>query len=631
MPPIIKILDQHCINQIAAGEVVERPLSVVKELVENAIDAGAKKIEISVEGGGQSLIKVRDDGCGMLSEDLKLAILPHATSKITRIEDLNDLRTLGFRGEALSSIAAISKLSIVSRRPEEAVGWEIRVEGGKLVSFTETGCAPGTVVTVTDLFFNTPARRKFLRSPNTEFGLISDMIGRLALANPDISFSLRHPQTPVLNTTGRGDLLDTIAAVLGNETARKMLPLEFKGNNIEISGFIGSPELVRNSRDGVTFIVNGRFVRSQLLYQALKEGYHTLIPAGTYPFAVVNLTMPPAFYDVNVHPSKLEIKFKEPKTLAAMLSDSIRNTLFKAKPIRPLYDDRSDYKDKDSVKGENLPNQIITEPQKVYHSGPKGGGNWEQLKILYKPLENENPIGLAAAIEPQFRVNVDENCEIRIEMDKGVKVKGEPQNEGQDRQAKQVNFEELRAIGQLFNTYILCTDDKDFYIIDQHAAHERIRYDDLRQQLNKNGVSSQMLLIPETVELTVREEQIMLEYFEKLHQMGFIIENFGDRTYVLRAVPMAQNLWEPGNLLIQFLDEILSKSFPPTQERLLENWIDMVACRSALKASAKLSLQEMDQLIQELGNRPNQLSCPHGRPTMISISKKELEERFNRA
>ncbi|NLO98067.1 MAG: DNA mismatch repair endonuclease MutL, partial [Peptococcaceae bacterium] len=279
MPPIIKILDQHCINQIAAGEVVERPLSVVKELVENAIDAGAKKIEISVEGGGQSLIKVRDDGCGMLSEDLKLAILPHATSKITRIEDLNDLRTLGFRGEALSSIAAISKLSIVSRRPEEAVGWEIRVEGGKLVSFTETGCAPGTVVTVTDLFFNTPARRKFLRSPNTEFGLISDMIGRLALANPDISFSLRHPQTPVLNTTGRGDLLDTIAAVLGNETARKMLPLEFKGNNIEISGFIGSPELVRNSRDGVTFIVNGRFVRSQLLYQALKEGYHTLIPA----------------------------------------------------------------------------------------------------------------------------------------------------------------------------------------------------------------------------------------------------------------------------------------------------------------------------------------------------------------
>ncbi|NLL51553.1 MAG: DNA mismatch repair endonuclease MutL [Peptococcaceae bacterium] len=621
MPPRIKLLDQHCINQIAAGEVVERPLSVVKELIENAIDAGANKIEISVEGGGQSQIRVRDNGCGMAPEDLQLAVLPHATSKIAKIDDLNNLASLGFRGEALPTIAAISKLSIVSRRKEDAVGWEIRVEGGQVASFAETGCAPGTDVTVSDLFYNTPARRKFLRSANTEFGLISDMVSRLALANPSISFSLRHARTLVLNTTGRGNLLDTIAAVLGNEIARKMLPLEVEDQGIKVAGYIGSPEQVRKSRNGVTFIVNGRFIRSQLLYQSLKEGYHTLIPAGTYPYAVLTLTMPPAFYDVNVHPSKLEIKFKDEKVIFNLVSNSIRKTLLEARPVRSLQDKQTDYDPQnfhDYQKDQNYQNTTkllsprsrkIAEPHKFYSSTPTVADSWEQLKLLYKPAPG-------------------------LTTDKSVKVNKElyieNQEQNQDKKSEQVNFEELRALGQLFNTYILCTDDQDLYIIDQHAAHERIRYDNLRQQLNEKGVYSQMLLIPETVELTIQEEQIMLEHFEQLNQLGFIIENFGERTYFLRAVPIVQNLPEPGKLLIKFLDEVLSKSIPPTQEKLMESWLDMIACRSALKGNAKLSLQEMDQLIQELGNRPNPLSCPHGRPTMINISKKELEDKFNR-
>lgn len=621
MPPKIKLLDQHCINQIAAGEVVERPLSVVKELIENAIDAGANKIEISVDRGGQSQIRVRDDGWGMAPEDLQLAVLPHATSKIAKIDDLNNLATLGFRGEALPSIAAISKLSIVSRRKEDAVGWEIRVEGGQVVSFTETGCAPGTDVTVSDLFYNTPARRKFLRSANTEFGVISDMVSRLALANPSISFSLRHSGTLVLNTSGRGNLLDTIAVVLGNEIARKMLPFEVEDRGIKVAGYIGSPELVRKSRNGVTFIVNGRFIRSQLLYQSLKEGYHTLIPAGTYPYAVVTLTMPPAFYDVNVHPSKLEIKFKDEKAIFTLVSNSVRNALLKARPVRSLQDNQTEYNPQvfhDYQKSQNSQNTTkllsprsrkIGEPNKFYDSSPTATNSWEQLKLLYKPAP-----GIAR----------DEDVKINREL----YIENQEQN--QDKKREQVDFEELRALGQLFNTYILCTDDQDLYIIDQHAAHERIRYDDLRQQLNEKGVHSQMLLIPETVELTIQEEQIMLEYFEQLNQLGFIIENFGDRTYFLRAVPIAQNLSEPGKLLIKFLDEVLSKSIPPTQEGLMESWLDMIACRSALKGNAKLSLQDMDQLIQELGNRPNPLSCPHGRPTMISISKKELENKFNR-
>jgi len=561
---------------------------VVKELIENAIDAGAKKIEISIEGGGDSFVKIKDDGSGIQPDDLKLAVLPHATSKISTIDDLNHLLTLGFRGEALPSIASVAKLSIVSRLHEEAVGYEIQVEGGKIVSFTETGCPGGTVVTVKELFYNTPARRKFLRSANTEFGMISDMVGRLALAKPEISFSLRHPDNPVLNTSGQGNLLDTIATVLGNETARKMIPLAMNDGGFKLTGYISSSELVRSSRNGETFIVNGRVIHSQLLNQALKDGYHTLIPAGTYPLAVLSLTALPSAYDVNVHPSKLEIKFRNEKELAARVVDSVRRTLLQAKPIRNI--------------GQEPIRNIIKEPMGEFNVNPDVNSvKWEQLKLLYKPLNQKMEFSVA-----------------------------EKQEETAAGGSADVLFPDLRALGQLFNTYILCTDERSLFIIDQHAAHERIRYDDLLIQLREQGVSSQMLLVPETVDLTLQEEQMLLEYFEELHQLGFIIENFGDRTYFLRAVPVTNNLAEQGKLFRKFLDEILIKSFSPTQERLLEKWIYMLACRSAIKGNERLSNQEMEELIQRLGNRPNPFTCPHGRPTIISISKKELDNRFYR-
>jgi len=586
----IRLLDEHCINQIAAGEVVERPLSIVKELVENAVDAGAGKIEISVAGGGVSYIQVKDDGSGMSAEDLKLAVLPHATSKISKIDDLDNLSTLGFRGEALSSIAAVSKLSILSRVPEEVSGYEIRLEGGKTVSFSESGCPSGTTVTVQDLFFNTPVRLKFLRSANTEFGLISDMVGKLALANPHIAFSLRHPRNMVMNTPGQGNLLDTVAAVLGNDVARKMLPLSFANGDFQLSGYVSSPELARTSRYGTTFIVNGRVVRSPVLSQALKEAYHTLIPAGTFPLAVINLRMPPNAYDVNVHPAKLEIKFKAERELVQEISATIRNTLLKAKPVSsmPLY-----------------PQKISAAPQT----------DWQQLKILYRPNTGnwESPLR--------------ESPEIKLAPPAPPEIKPEAEGLGSSR----LDFSQLRAVGQLFNTYVLCTDENAFYMIDQHAAHERIRYDELMRQMQKEGVSSQMLLVPETVELTLQEEQVLLEYFEDFHALGFVVEHFGERTYFLRAVPVLNDFLEPAQLFRQYLMEILQKSFTPTRERLLEKWIDMIACRTAIKGNETLSAAQMDELIQVLGDRANPLSCPHGRPTIIRVfSKKDLENRFGR-
>jgi DNA mismatch repair protein MutL len=428
--------------------------------------------------------------------------------------------------------------------------------------------------------------------------MISEMVGRLALARPEISFSLRHPQTLVLNTPGRGNLLDTIAAVLGNDTARKMLPLSWEESNLKISGYIGSPELVRASRHGVTLIVNCRVIRSQLLYQALKDGYHTLIPAGAYPFAVLALTMPPSAYDVNVHPSKLEIKFRDEKALAGLISDSIRKTLLKASPVRPL-----------TATGAYPAG--LSASRKPYQAG--------KTFDFGKRLDSKSDSGDRPNDQDTFHHGEQEAKEPDQEY-----AACAPENE------QTLNFQELRAIGQLFNTYILCTDDRDFYILDQHAAHERIRYDELLNQLKDQGICSQMLLIPETVELTVQEEQIMLEYFDDLHRFGFIIEHFGERTYFLRAVPAAANLSQPGSLFLRFLDEILRKKFPPSQEKLLENWIYMIACRSALKGNERLSIQEMDEIIQTLGRRPNPLSCPHGRPTMIRISQKELQDRFNR-
>ena len=467
MIPKIKVLDSHCVNQIAAGEVIERPLSVIKELVENSLDALAKKIEITVEGRGTSLIRVKDDGIGILPEDLGLAIKPHATSKIDKIQDLDSLNTLGFRGEALASMASVSRLSIVSRTPEQICGTEIKLAGGEVVSFSETGSPYGTSVTVEDLFFNTPARLKFLSSDGTEFGLISDMVSKLALARPDVAFSLRRPNSLFFHTSGTGNLLDTIASVFGNDTARRLQPISYAGENLTISGYISPPDFARSSKHGITFMVNGRVIRSKLLNSALKHGYHTLLAANMYPTAIISLSLPPSEYDVNVHPAKLEIKFKSEKKIAQLLTDVVHSTLLGSRPLSKLNliaDERSSYSaDFSQKKQTDLP--ILT-----------NNNSWEQIRMIYSPKTNQETIS-----QPE---------------DKGF------------------FFQDLRSLGQLFNTYILTTDEKGLFIIDQHAAHERIRYEYIYDLYKTTKKASQMLLIPETVNLTMQEEQIILTHFE---------------------------------------------------------------------------------------------------------------------
>ena len=582
MIPKIKVLDSHCVNQIAAGEVIERPLSVIKELVENSLDALAKKIEITVEGRGTSLIRVKDDGIGILPEDLGLAIKPHATSKIDKIQDLDSLNTLGFRGEALASMASVSRLSIVSRTPEQICGTEIKLAGGEVVSFSETGSPYGTSVTVEDLFFNTPARLKFLSSDGTEFGLISDMVSKLALARPDVAFSLRRPNSLVFHTPGTGNLLDTIASVFGNDTARRLQLISYEGENLTISGYISPPDFARSSKHGITYIVNGRVIRSKLLNTALKNGYHTLLAANMYPTAIISLSLPPSEYDVNVHPAKLEIKFKSEKKIAQLLTDVVHSTLLESRPLSKLNlisDERSSYSVDFSQKQTDL--RILT-----------NNNSWEQIRMIYSPKTSQETIS-------------------------------QPEDKGSF-------FQDLRPLGQLFNTYILTTDEKGLFIIDQHAAHERIRYEYIFDLYKATKKSSQMLLIPDTVNLTIQEEQIILAYFDELYNMGFILEHFGERTYLVRGVPILNNLEAPAKMFKMFIDEIVNNPSVPSLDKLIERWVFVLACRSSIKANSRLSHSEMEELIMNLGQADNPYFCPHGRPTIIEISKTELDSKFGR-
>jgi DNA mismatch repair protein MutL len=663
LTPVIHILDSHSANQIAAGEVVERPASVVKELVENALDAEAKHIDITIEGNGVSLIKVRDDGCGIGIEDLPLAVIRHATSKLTKIEDLDHLRTLGFRGEALPSIASVSHLEITSRPADEVAGLSLTVNGGEQGEFKEVGCPVGTSVTVRNLFYNTPARLKFLKSTPTEFGLISDTIGRIALAHPDISFSLTHPQQVVLQTSGRGDLRETIGAVLGHTIARQLIPIRVQRDEWLLEGYISPPDLVRSSRQAQTFIINGRIIRSQFLSRVLEEGYHTLVPVKLHPVAVLHLHLPPSEYDVNVHPTKMDLRFKNEQTLASFISQAVHQTLLDSKPLPSFQTSPTaplSPKTKTILAQKSLPSTVPYSPTKSIESSyrqtqevadstpakPQSVQLYvsevpEAAKVPELPeLQEVSDLPEVPEVPKAFELagvhNVLETPEVSLQ-ENFVHV-GSPKNSF----AQQLDIldrvypktkdilNRVWPLAQLFNTYVLATDGELLLVIDQHAAHERINYERLLQEFKQREKPSQELLIPLPMEFTLQEEQVLLEHLWLLSEMGFVLEQFGPQTYLLRGVPVQTGNFQADNLLRQFLEEVIQKNSTPSSEKLLEEWIYLLACKESIKAQDSLSLLEMEQLIAQLGQTLNPYTCPHGRPTMIKMTRSEFEKRFYR-
>jgi len=582
----IRVLPPEVAAQIAAGEVVERPASVVKELVENALDAEATDIKVEIRGGGQRLIRVIDNGIGIPADEVELAFARHATSKLSTAEDLHTIRTLGFRGEALSSIAAVSRVTLATRAATEAVGTVIRLEGGRLIRREKVGRPRGTAVTVENLFFNTPARLKFLRSGTTESSHALRLVARYALAYPEIRFTALNEGRLVLQTTGGSTLYDALIKVFGLNVAQQMLEVHpvseevpETSRSINVGGYIGAPSLSRASRTHLIFFVNRRWVEDRSLSYAVEEAYRTLLPAGRHPVVVLNIQIDPAEVDVNIHPTKREVRFRHPRRVFATVQKAVRHTLMREHPV-PV----AGFRLTPITATEWTRRQQIT---RVGRSTLMHRGEWA-LEVQ-RTADQEPPTPTA--------------------------------------QRKFTGLPMLRVLGQLAQTYIIAEGPDGMYLIDQHTAHERVLYERFKAQQASAEIPSQALLNPITIELAPHQSTILESHQDFLKQLGFDIEPFGGSTYLIRSVPASLVGGDIPAALAEMLEE-REESDPRTswEERALL----AVVCHSAVRAGKTLTMEEMRDLVRQLEETSLPHTCPHGRPTMIHLSQSQLEKEFGR-
>ncbi|NPV44903.1 MAG: DNA mismatch repair endonuclease MutL [Firmicutes bacterium] len=587
------ILDVSTINKIAAGEVIERPASIVKELIENSIDAGSSRIFIEIRNGGKDLIKVTDDGIGMSSIDAELAFERHATSKIKGAEDLFFVKTLGFRGEALPSIAAVSEVEMITKRREDLLGTRIKLLNGIVTTKEETGSPDGTTIIVTKLFHNVPARKKFLKKETLESGYISDVINRLALANPSIHFKFINNNKIVLNSPGNNDLIHTIANIYGKDTAKNLIKVYISEGEYCLSGYISNPQLTRSNRNYQTYSINRRIIKDNIISKAVEDGYKTLLPVNRYPVVILNLDLPPNQVDVNVHPSKTEIRFNDEKQIYGFISEGISRILKEVTYI-PMV--KADYfKDKD-VREYKIKEQLT-----INIEDEKKDDSFVDIREYYP----ENGDKIIGGGEKKEIKETDEDSLIQEEV-----------------------LPDLIPIGQLFSTYILAQSSGAFFIIDQHAAHERIIYEELLEKRNEKRNYKQELITPIMIDLTHKEKNIIIENIDLIDELGFEIEEFGSNTILIRAVPYMLIDEVNKQLFIDIANQLESVSNAKEKEQ--EKILVMIACKSSIKAHDKLSHPEIEALIRELKKTKYPFTCPHGRPTIISMSLYEIEKRFKR-
>ena len=589
----IKILPEILSNKIAAGEVVERPSSVVKELVENALDADSSRIMIEVEKGGRSLIRVSDNGTGMNRDDALLAPERYATSKIHKDEDLFAINTLGFRGEALPSIAAVSKFSLVTREQTSQAGTEIIVEGGTLKKVSEIGAPPGTMVTVKQLFFNTPARRKFLKTVNTEMGHIADAVSSTALGWPGVHFRLSHNDRCVKNWPATDNPADRIIDVLGRNIKDDLLKMEFNADGLSMAGWISSPRVTRSTSRGIYVYVNGRYVRDRVIQHALLEGYHGRLVKGQYPMAVLFIRVPYDQVDVNVHPTKHEVRFAQQNkvhdTVAGVVKDRLR---FSDQPGWTL--------------------------KKTRESGPSAGqpGVAEptaHFRTPEQPIKAQHP-----ATNNQYPASP-------LKRDLGLMPTGT-----QTALWSRKRFSDLRVIGQFHDTYILCESVDGLVLIDQHAAHERIFFERLKNRSLDTITTAQKLLIPETFDLGYREAKILEELIPDLNELGLEIEPFGGDTFVVKSVPTLLKDRAIKPLVIEMVEKMAQIGFAPGLEKAIDACLMLMACHGAIRANQQLSDKEIKGLLEQLDGCDQPSNCPHGRPVWIKMTRRDLEKMFKR-
>lgn len=588
-------------NKIAAGEVVERPASVVKELVENAIDAGSTVIDILVEEAGLNKITIIDNGSGIEEEDVATAFLRHATSKIKNEADLFRVHTLGFRGEALPSIASVSHLTLETSTGESK-GTTISLEGGKIIEQKSGHARKGTQIEVSQLFFNTPARLKYLKSLPTELGNITDILNRLALAHPNISFRFSHNGKPLLQTNGNGDLRQVIAAIYGVSIAKKSIPVKAESLDFKISGYAILPEINRSNRNYISTIINGRFIKNFALVKAIQEGYHTLLPIGRFPIIVLQIEMDPIIVDVNVHPAKLEVRLSKEKELGQLISQMIKQAFHE---LQLIPDGEISKKQKEIQKSEQI--QMSFEENKQKEETPT---LFSKPSIPeYVPSDNDVPTENDFVFETAPVYTSEEHIE--------------PKETTQERIPK------MYPIGQMHATYIFAQNENGLYIIDQHAAQERIKYEFYREKIGEVSRELQELLVPIVLEFPTDEYVRLEEQKAKLEEVGVFLENFGQNSYIIRAHPTWFPKDEEEEMLREIIDEALT-SPSISIHKLREDTAIMMSCKKSIKANHYLTMKDMETLLDTLREASDPFTCPHGRPVIIQYSTYELEKMFKR-
>lgn len=680
----IAVLDESTIDKIAAGEVIERPSSVVKELVENAIDAGATAITAEIKDGGISLIRITDNGEGIAKDQIATAFLRHATSKITKVEDLLSVSSLGFRGEALSSIAAVCQVEVITKTAGTLLGTRYRIEGGQEILTEEIGAPEGTTFLVNNIFYNTPARKKFLKSAMTEAGYISELMERMALSHPEIAFKFINNRQTRLHTSGNHNLKDIIYGIYGRDIAANLLPVKAEGAFGRLEGFVGKPVISRGNRNFENYFVNGRYVKSKIITKAIEDAYKTFMMQHKYPFTALHFTIPGDLLDVNVHPTKLELRFSNQEEIYQIVYDTIRQALSSRELIQDVGVDREAKKTelpkykkpaqvpepfqiprtktRPSVEAqvirEHMPaygnlHTATSDPAVVHASKqmavstqnpastqdqtkaelPKTEKALRPLPQMFQKPENKENTEPASETESVPRIEkgeVPETAEKPFEQEITREIqKAEQMELFDDKLLSQQNVKQHTIIGQVFDTYWIVQFQDKMYLIDQHAAHEKVLYEQTMKRLKNHMFTSQRISPPVILTLSLKEEEALKTHLDVFEKLGFEIEPFGGMEYALSAIP--DNLFgiTERSLFLEILDDLVDQSVRGTPQSVLEKVASM-SCKAAVKGNHRMSAKEAHALIDELLTLENPYNCPHGRPTIISMSKYELEKKFKR-
>lgn len=654
---MIQVLDQHTIDKIAAGEVVERPASVVKELVENAIDSGANAITIEIKEGGISFIRITDNGCGIPAEEVETAFLRHATSKITSIEDLLTASSLGFRGEALSSIAAVAQVELITKTSDSLTGVRYEIHGGVEQTREEIGCPEGTTFIVRNLFYNTPARRKFLKTAMTEGGYINELVEQIAMSRPDISFKFVNNGQNKLNTSGNGNIRDIIYHIYGRDISGNLMPIDAWREEMHISGFVAKPYVSRGNRSFEHYFVNGRYIKSPIITKAIEEAYKTFVMVHKFPFVVLNLEVDSKLLDVNVHPRKMEMRYSRGEELYKFIFEEIRAVLLQKELIPEV--SKAPEKGKKALMGKG---SSAPEPFEVKRKAQMQAELQSNRPVADSTGQsyvkgNESAVTLVREENEYNNIIMSTNDSKKKSIPSPIKsgemeatVEGTAE-EGNDTTSlyvtssttpkeEQMSFfssgflsedarPKHRLIGQLFRTYWLIEYENSLFIMDQHAAHEKVMYEKLMQQYQNREVLSQQVNPPLVISVNPRQLEVLQEHQQFFADMGFQMESFGGKEYMLRSVPLETYGLAAQDIFIDFIDSLMEEGNHLNMDLFIYK-IATMACKAAVKGNMSLSTQEADALIDQLLKLENPYNCPHGRPTIVAMTETEIEKKFKR-